>query len=371
MDNTPDKEELPERLELTSEDFAEEEPAPPAASERLVLGAEDFSEEEVFEPAGASVGLPAEAWTKPEVAPCRSSALLRPALLMVAGLVGAVCAWLFGEIILLAWSSSFGGDLIIRTALYGLVAGALIGLFLSSFEELVFGDITSALAHAFMGGLIGACGGALGGALAEWAYQFASTGHLMGPAASLLVRAVGWSVLGFFLGIGSSALHTSAAKLRNGLLGGALGGLLGGIAFEAIKGAVASSSLGRLLALLALGACVGLLMGLAGEVFKQAWLAVVKGSMRGKQFILHKPENWVGSSPEADVRLVKEPGLAERHFVLRHTGTGWQVQAERGLQVGLDGQPVSSARLRDGALLYVGNTVLVFWVRQGKGKEGR
>ncbi len=353
-----------DRLELTHEDLAEPDQAA-ADSHRLIIRAEDLSEDEVFDtalPAGAPLDYKANG-KGGKAARFGWSKLF---LSCLAGLVGALFAWLVGEIVLKIMPLEFGSVVVWRTGLYGLVVGGCLGAALAASEPLVFGNSAQVVREATPALLLGGLGGLTGGAVAEAIFQWASRGHFMGVLAVLLVRAVGWSLLGVAVGAGCAAHKSSPAKLRNGLIAGALGGLVGGAGFELIKLALGEARPARLLALLVLGFTLGLLMALVEEVFKQAWLLVEAGPMRGKQFILYKRKNTLGASPDCDVCLSKEPSLAPLHCVLENQGAGWRLKAGAQLTVPVNDQPVQSALLQDGDKLRFGRTVLRFWQRSAK-----
>ena len=99
--------------------------------------------------------------------------------------------------------------------------------------------------------------------------------------------------MGLAIGYADGLYERSGRKLRNGLLGGAAGGFLGGLLFDL----VARSGTGmasRAVAFVVLGLAIGLLIGLAQVVLKDAWLTVLDGFRPGRQLILSQAVTVLG-----------------------------------------------------------------------------
>jgi len=82
--------------------------------------------------------------------------------------------------------------------------------------------------------------------------------------------------MGAGIGATEGLYERSPRKTRNGLLGGSIGGLLGGMLFDRIVQSGAQMS-GRATALVGPGISIGVLIGLAHVVLKEAWLTVLDG----------------------------------------------------------------------------------------------
>jgi len=158
-------------------------------------------------------------------------------------------------------------------------------------------------------------------------------------------RFVGWALVGAVIGasIGvfdilrsvaaGKGLKQSIRKMVNAMLGGLVGGLLGGLlndAVEMIPGPPASlvtnengeayptlklwlrkSSLAA--GMVILGMCIGLLIGVAQVVLKEAWLKVEKGFRSGREVILSKPETSIGRAEGVDIALFGDMHCEKTH----------------------------------------------------------
>lgn len=159
------------------------------------------------------------------------------------------------------------------------------------------------------------------------------------------VKFVGWmlvgSVIGASIGIfdilrsvaAGKGLKQSIRKMVNALLGGTIGGALGGllndafdmipgppialaadangIAFESLKEWLPKTSLA--VGLVILGMCIGLLIGVAQVVLKEAWLKVEKGFRSGREVILSKPETSIGRAEGVDIALFGDMHCEKTH----------------------------------------------------------
>jgi hypothetical protein len=169
-------------------------------------------------------------------------------------------------------------------------------------------------------------------------------------------------------------------KLWKGALGGGIGGLLGGVLFLVLKGfweGVFRDRSGVPLwspsatGFVALGACIGLAIGLAQVILMEAWVRVESGFRAGRELMLSKAEVTIGRAESCDIGLFGDPGveklharilLREKRYYLADAGTpgGTFVNGER------IGEPVL---LRRGDLIRVGNSMLSFGERRRRPKE--
>src|SRR5262249_49863127 len=128
-------------------------------------------------------------------------------------------------------------------------------------------------------------------------------------------RVIGWSFIGVGIGAGigvsEGVIDRSFNKLRNGLIGGALGGFLGGVFFRVVVAiAHASSARGdfgvtsRALSFVLLGLGIGLFIGLAQVILKEAWLTVEAGFRPGRQMILASDLITMGTSEKSSLIFI-------------------------------------------------------------------
>src|SRR6185437_9208663 len=134
----------------------------------------------------------------------------------------------------------------------------------------------------------------------------------------------GWTITGFLIGVSLGVFDLIAnlvtgqdpgvtlRKILKGVLGGTTGGQLGGILSLLLL-----SGWTRLLGskpegeerlwspsawgFVALGVCIGLLIGLAQVILKEAWLKVEAGFRKGREILLTKPEITLGRAESCDI----------------------------------------------------------------------
>ena len=126
---------------------------------------------------------------------------------------------------------------------------------------------------------------------------------------------------------------------------------------------------GPAVSLVLLGACIGLMIGLAQVMLKEAWLKVEQGVRPGRELLLTKDETTIGRSEACDLGLFGDAGIDRLHArVLRRdgryvlatvAGAGETFVNDRAM----DGKPVA---LRSGDRIRVGKSVVVFGERNKK-----
>jgi hypothetical protein len=228
--------------------------------------------------------------------------------------------------------------------------------------------------RALVAVIVGGVGGFVGGAIGQ---------ILFGVTQLSVLLILGWTVTGLLIG-GSVGVFDFVAryvkeedtrgarrKVLNGLLGGAVGGFLGGVlslAFRAFWTAVfrgkpaaelwSPSAMGFVV----LGLCIGLLIGLAQVILKEAWLRVEAGFRPGREMILSKAQTTIGRAESCDLGLFGDAGIDRLHAWILQQGNRYLL-ADAGSQGGtfLNGEPVSKPTpLRSGDSIRVGNSVLRF-----------
>jgi MFS family permease len=271
-----------------------------------------------------------------------------------------------------------------ETGLKGLLLGLLLGLMLGLVDAL--GNVSPGrhavvLMRALVATVAGAFAGLAGGLVGQSLFM------LWHRDATLLV---GWALTGLLVGgsLGAYDLlsrfleHKDARgarrKVRNGVLGGAAGGLVGGALYLWLRGAFGGvfghrppESLWTPVAagFAALGACIGLMIGLAQVLLKEAWVRVESGFRPGRELILGKNEVTIGRGEGCDVGLFGDPRIERRHARIVRDGDRYLLadDAPPGATL-LNGRPVSGAApLRDGDLIRVGGSTLRFGERRKPG----
>jgi hypothetical protein len=228
-------------------------------------------------------------------------------------------------------------------------------------------------------GLLGGGGGLVG----------AGVGHLLySRTHNAFFQLIGWTVVGLLVGVSVGAFDFVARlragdrsgggtrKLTHGLLGGALGGLVGAVLFVVLKKSVAAllgkpeeqMVSGTAVGFALLGGCIGLFIGLAQVVLKEAWVKVEVGRRAGREMILSREETSIGRAESCDLGLFGEAAVErlharilrrDRHYVLADAGTpGGTYLNDRRVD-----QPTP---LHSGDAIRVGGCLLRFGERQKK-----
>jgi hypothetical protein len=232
-----------------------------------------------------------------------------------------------------------------------------------------------AVAVGTIGGLIG---GVVGQALFGWKdfsvffiFGWTITGLLVGASLGVL------DILHRF--VLNEDLRGARRKLINGALGGTVGGLLGGILSLLFKGTwgviFRNKPIDELWSpsgtgFVALGLCIGLMIGLAQVIFRESWVRVESGFRAGRELILTKPVVTIGRAEACDIGLFGDPTVERLHARILQQGNRYLL-ADAGSAAGtfLNGERLHEpASLSSGDAIRVGNCVLRFGERQKRTK---
>ncbi len=186
-------------------------------------------------------------------------------------------------------------------------------------------------------------------------------------------RAIGWLAMGTGIGVAEGLHEQSWRKTRNGLIGGALGGFLGGWLFEGIAAARFEMS-GRATAFVVLGVSVGILIGSAQVVFKEAWLTVLDGYRPGRQLILSRDVTVLGRAEHLPLPFLGhgDAELELEHAQIVRTPEGKYVIEDRGTVLGtlVNSQRIQGpVILRDNDLIRLGTNIVRFSHRRRASRE--
>ena len=176
-----------------------------------------------------------------------------------------------------------------------------------------------------------------------------------------VARALGWALFGAATGAMLGLADRSRNKASRGAIGGAVGGFLGGFVFDLLAQGLQGGFgeiLARVLGLGALGFAIGLMLQLAQQALKTAWLSgITTGPYEGKQYILGKPVVTVGRSDGNDIGLYREKTLAIKAGAFSFNNGRWNYAGE---PVEVNGSSTSSATLTGGDTIQFGNTQFLF-----------
>lgn len=280
-----------------------------------------------------------------------------PALI---GLCGGFLAFLINEPF--SNEGSQGGNALASMGMFLGIIGALIAAALSCVEDIKSFVFEKAIRHFASGLFAGFVTGFIGGIIAQIIFGVMIAGE--NPFVIWIARVIGWAIAGTFVGVSQSIVDFkfNKGRLKNGLLGGAIGGAVGGMLFDPI--AVLFSATGgtgahsgwisRMVGICVTGGAIGAAIGLISETLKEAWLYIVEGPLKGKQFILYEQVTSFGSSPKCSITIVKDPKIMPNHFAIENHGTYYTLISQSPTL--LNGANVSSKNLRDGDIIIAGNT---------------
>jgi hypothetical protein len=294
----------------------------------------------------------------------------------VAGGWAALVGWALGRVI--AGPNPLGSS-----GLKGLCLGTLVALALALVDawwNYTRGQLTATTFRILTGVLVGAVGGLLGGMVGQVLYGFRPVFYTLGWALTGLLVGISvgvFDVLARF--VRQEDVRGARRKIRNGLLGGTVGGLVGGglsLVLRDAWGGLFGNQPTEVLwspsatGFVALGLCIGLMIGLAQVLFRESWIRVEKGFRAGRELILTKPEITIGRAEECDIGLFGDPGVDKTHARILRKGESY-VLADLGSAGGtfLNDERLSEpTRLRSGDSIRVGQTVLTFGERQKQPK---
>jgi hypothetical protein len=229
-----------------------------------------------------------------------------------------------------------------------------------------------------------ASSGALGsGMVGEYVQQRTQNN----PLAGAIFYVLSWTITGLVIGASLGAFEMGASLTRgkdfrgairktfSGLVGGAVGGFLGGLLALALRflwkelntskdpdALLSPSSWGFVI----LGLCIGLLIGLAQVILKEAWVRVESGFRAGRELMLTKDETTIGRAESCDIGLFGDNAIERLHARIRRVNDRYvlaDAETTAGTYVN-DERVDQSTPLSAGDRIRIGNSVLRFGERQ-------
>jgi hypothetical protein len=271
-------------------------------------------------------------------------------------------------------------SLLIRNGVIGMFLGLVIAMGLGLVDALwalswrQLGRVSLRVGVALV---IGGVGGFLGGIV----------GQLLFETIGLTVFfVVGWGLVGVLCGASVGMFEFLVSVLRNQdrrgaraklskcLLGGTLGGVIGGALALYLRMGLALMFTGTdesalffptAAGFVALGMCIGLLVGLAQVILKQAWIRVEAGFRPGREMILAKETTSIGRDEAADIPLFGDSGVDKLHARIVQDGDGFFLEdnATAGGTFLNDQMVNGRTPLKSGDLIRMGKSVLRFFER--------
>jgi MFS family permease len=224
--------------------------------------------------------------------------------------------------------------------------------------------------------LVGAVGGLIGGMLGQWLLDRNEFLFIFGWTLTGLLVGTSIGVYEILAGLMRQENVTGARKkLIKCLVGGAVGGLLGGLLALFLRNAWHKAFGDKdpdwlwsptAWGFVALGMCIGLLVGLAQVILKEAWIKVEAGFRPGREMILSKEKTTIGRAEACDLGLFGDPTIEKLHASIIQSSNRYFVE-DAGTPGGtyLNDRPVGGrVGLNSGDLIRVGRSVLRFNERQ-------
>lgn len=175
------------------------------------------------------------------------------------------------------------------------------------------------------------------------------------------VRGLAWLLVGVSAGITAGAGSRSLKRIGIAAGGGAIGGFLGGFIFDFLPQDEGGEVWAQLIGIVLLGTLIGLAASLVEQAAKSRWIEIVSGGLAGKQFILYKRQIMLGSSPQADITIIKDPAIPDLAAMI-DTGSGQSrlSAANPAVPVYVNGVAQINCTITDGDIITLGSSQLRF-----------
>jgi hypothetical protein len=305
----------------------------------------------------------------------------------VCGAWAAFVGWGLGRLF-----SSDEWNPFLRVTVRGLSLGLALAFGLGLVDALFSSRQAGAVAvRGLFVALIGLVSGLLGALvgqglyeLTDWLVKKSTESEFLQESLPEVARAFGWVLTGLLIGASvgvydvldrlrrSEGASGALRKVINGLIGGGVGGLIGGVLYILLalalgqlfkrEGVLSSGAWGMTV----LGACIGLFIGLAQVILKEAWVRVEAGFRPGRELIISKDQITIGRAEACDIGLFGGQGVEKVHARILRQGNRYLL-ADDGTPGGTylnDEKVKEPTPLRDGDEIRVGNCVLRFGERQ-------
>jgi Inner membrane component of T3SS, cytoplasmic domain len=291
--------------------------------------------------------------------------------------------WVVGEAVLAIFNPSTAFGLDVVTGIWTAVVGLSFATLLVGWDYVYPLDQQGLMHSLKQAGTWGAAFGFVGGFIGSAVYvhfvhhildglTLSGLVHLSSNGDLYLARAIAWGLFGAGMGIAvAGGFGSDQKKLVNGLLGGAVGGAIGGLFFNWAAFNISSGGISRLVGVVIIAAVIVFAVGVVERVRRDAWLFVSGGPMTGKEFIVYGGEFTIGSAPECDMTIVRDPGVAPHHMTirtdLRDAGHRRIADTVSEALLLVNGARAAAHPLKPGDVLTLGSTALVYDERNTAG----
>ena len=297
----------------------------------------------------------------------------------VCGGCAALVGWMLGKL------PPFSPGVLLD-ALKAMYVGLMLGIVLSLIDSLMnfaWSRLFLVAARVLTAGVVGGVAGLLGGLITGGV-----TRNLDIVSLQIAGQILGWTLTGLLIGAAIGVFDLLVALLRkhdvggalrkvvHGLAGGAVGGLLGSLLYLLLYGALGALFGNKVdldtmwtpsaAGFTALGLCIGLLIGAAQVILKEAWVKVEAGFRPGRELIVSKGEIVIGRAESCDVGLFGDNAIERTHArILRRDDHYLLVDADTLAGTYLNGLRISEPTpLRSGDEIRVGKNRLRFSERR-------
>lgn len=307
------------------------------------------------------------------------------------GLIGGIVGWILGEIVniqpekVLEWMgysslsslanmpevealSIIKSAVRINSAITFSILGCTMGAFMGLGEGIYYGSKDNTAKYTFLGLGIGTGLGAISGYIGQVMYT-ALLKDNASTFSSAFVRAMGWAILGLGIGLSIGLIKPDKKRVLYCCIGGLIGGFLGGFIFNFVASAVNlgetdTGTVPRAIGYIIMGILIGLGIGLLEQFAKSAWLKVIRGEFEGKEYLVFSGTTSIGNSGKNTIVLFKDKLVAPSHCDIILEGNKY-VLIDKGSPMGtiINGMRVNKHILKQGDIIAIGNSVLVFNVK--------
>ncbi len=279
---------------------------------------------------------------------------------LIAGALGGIGSWAF---VLFLLNRDFSNPIMPHIIL-GSIIGLHIGAYIWSVEAIAARQRYKAIIGAVYGGMSGIIGGGIGGLFG--ATIFTKIGGFivermdaMSEAGVYLGLAMGWGLLGLFIGMSGGIAERSWKKSVYGIIGGTIGGVIGGIIFNYLRSNIHYSA--TAIGLAFLGGSIGLGISLVEEALSTVKIRIIKGRNEGRIFSVTKNTISIGRDDRCDVCLSGNEGVALQHAKISVNNNAFEVtETGGGTGVYVNDKKTAKSELKNGDIIRIGSAVLMF-----------
>lgn len=251
------------------------------------------------------------------------SILIRRLVICFLGILAGLFCWPVVEVIVF-YQVNFPSYFIFNLVL-GTACGLIIGAFFGTAEAITSMLKERVLKGAVIGALIGILGGIAGFVIGQGVLfivgelLFTSTRNFKYVGLPI-ARAIGWSVLGIFIGASEGIRAGSMKKITIGILGGFIGGLIGGALLEYSKIMFQNVMFTRLIGLVIFGFFIGLFYSIIESTLSHGVIRVLNGELKGKAVLINQNKLRIGKSGKCELQFKNYKNVSDVHAEIRRKG---------------------------------------------------